>query len=184
MADKVFLPQVATNSTQIVSQLKSGQLLALAPERLGGLIICKRHHAEFAGAGSAVGGLFDLTCVRVIPLGDAVLVHPESREARQQAYATRQKWIDLTQKAIQHAVPLWRAQAILTLFEQYFDAETAARVPDDVVALLAAVLPKTVEMARQSAQVSGESSVKNRRISPAVTAGSSSCGVSPTSSSC
>lgn len=173
MSDRFLVPQTATHSTQILPQLKSGQLLAIAPQRRGGLIICKNHHAELAGPGAAVGGLFDLTCVRVIPIGDFGFVFPDSYEARQEAYRCRQEWIDRTQQAMQDAVPLRRAEAILALIEQYFDAQTAEALPDDVLAMLVGVFPHTVRMARQSIQEPEESNTKKRRINPTVTAGTS-----------
>lgn len=174
MSDRVFLPQIDINSTQILPQLKSGQMLMLDPQRQSGLIICKTHHAELAGPGAAVGGLCDLACVRAIALGDLALIRPESYEVRQQAYSRRQHWMDLTQKAMQPSVALRRAEAILTLLGLYFEAEAISQLPDEVLALLVGVLPRTINLARQPAQRSEESSFKNRRIKPIVTAGISS----------
>jgi len=37
-------------------------MMAIAPESKGGLILCKRYHAELVGPGAAVGGLLDIDC--------------------------------------------------------------------------------------------------------------------------
>lgn len=115
MSNKSLLPQITVNSTQVLTQLSSGQLLTIDPRRRGGLIVCKRHHAEFAGPGSAVGGVCDIDSSKVIPVGDLGLTHPESYQERQKAYAMRQKWFRFTQKAMESSVPLQRAQTILFL---------------------------------------------------------------------
>ncbi|MDQ2097576.1 MAG: hypothetical protein QQW96_08015 [Tychonema bourrellyi B0820] len=44
---------------------------------------------------------------------------------------------------------LERAQMLLTQFEQYFDAETVAQIPDRALALLIGVFPQTIRSARQ-----------------------------------
>lgn len=150
MSQPSFLPQTAINSTQILPQLKSGQLLMLDPLRRSGLIVCKSHYAELAGPGAAVGGFFDLNCARTILLGDVVLVRPESYEARQDAYTIRQQWISLTQQATSPSVPLRRGEEILSLLELHFGAGTVSQLADETVALLAGVLPHTIQMARQS----------------------------------
>ncbi|HIK27055.1 MAG: hypothetical protein N3E45_07380 [Oscillatoriaceae bacterium SKW80] len=173
MSALFLVPQTATHSTQILPLLKSGHLLAIDPQCRGGLIICKNHHAELAGPGAAVGGAFDLTCLKVVPLGDCRFICPNSYEARQQAYRCRQEWLERTQQAMQDAVPLRRAKAILALIAQYFDSQTAESLPDDILAMLVGVFPKTVRMARQLVNKSEESNVKKRRINPTVIAGTS-----------
>ncbi|MCL1471022.1 hypothetical protein [Argonema antarcticum] len=149
MSNKSLLPQITVNSTQVLTQLSSGQLLTIDPRRRGGLIVCKRHHAEFAGPGSAVGGVCDIDSSKVIPVGDLGLTHPESYQERQKAYAMRQKWFRFTQKAMESSVPLQRAQAILFLLDKYFGFETVNHLPDEVLGQLVGVLPKTMKMGRQ-----------------------------------
>jgi len=117
--------------------------------RRGGIILCKRHHAEFAGPGSAVGGACDIDCCRMIPIGDVAMIHPESYQDRQKAYLMRQRWFRFTQKAMESSVPLKRAYAILVMLEKYFGAESTSSVPDEIICQLVGVLPKTVTMARQ-----------------------------------
>ena len=46
-------------------------------------------------------------------------------------------------------LPQQRVQKILEQFEQYFDTETVARIPDEAFALLVGVLPLTVRLVRR-----------------------------------
>ncbi|HEY9849550.1 MAG TPA: hypothetical protein V6D28_08850 [Leptolyngbyaceae cyanobacterium] len=156
MPEQNLLPQVTFSPTQILTQLSSGQLLMIESNRRGGLIICKRHHAEFAGPGSAVGGVCDIDCGKVIPIGDLALTHPESHQERQKAYAMRQKWFRFTQKAMETSVPLKRAEAILYLFDKYFGVQSISLVSDETIGQLVGVFPKTVQMARQYRQNQSE----------------------------
>lgn len=150
MESKSFLPQVVINSTEVLTQFNSGQLLVIDGDRQGGIIICKRHHAEIAGPGAAIGGIFDIECCRVIPIGDLNLVYPEAYEERQQAYAVRQQWIRLTQEVTSNPVPLERGVEILTLLEKNFDQKSISYIPDESLAMLVGVLPKTIKMARKA----------------------------------
>ena len=165
MSNKFLLPQVALSSTQILTQLSSGQLLAIDSRRRGGLIICKRHHAEFAGPGSAVGGVCDIDCGRVIAIGDVALIYPESFQDRQKAFAIRQKWFGFTMKVMETSIPLKRAYAILYLLEKYFGQESVSPLSDEVIGQLVGVLPKTVKMARQARKTQSQSQ-KNPKLAP------------------
>lgn len=89
-----------------MTQLNSGQIVKIDSRCRGGIILCKRHHAEFAGYGAAVGGSCDIDCNRVIPVGEVSLIHPESFPERQKAFIIRQRWFRFTQKAIESSVPL------------------------------------------------------------------------------
>jgi hypothetical protein len=133
----------------ILQLLRNGQVWMVNSRRRNGLILCKSFHAEFAGPGSAVGGLFDEDCQRVIPVGDLSLVCPEDHEERQKAYLIRRQWIRLTHQLTNKDVPIQRAQSILNQFETYFDADTVSRIPDDIFASLVGVLPHTVQLARR-----------------------------------
>jgi hypothetical protein len=135
--------------SEILSRIKSGQLLMVNSRRRNGLILYKQYHAEFAGPGAAVGSFFDQDCQRVVPVGDLSLIPPDAYEDRQKAYLIRRQWIRLTQQFTDKSVPLQRAQMILNQFENYFDQDTIARIPDEAFALLVGVLPYTVRMARR-----------------------------------
>jgi hypothetical protein len=123
-------------------------LLVVNSRRRNGIILFKRYHAEFAGPGAAVGGEFDQDCQLALPLGNLSLLRPESTEERQRAYALRRQWVRLIIQITNNPVPLQRAQLIINQFEHYFDAKTMAQLPDEALALLVGVLPKTIRMAR------------------------------------
>lgn len=136
---------------KILQQLHDQQLLIVNPRRRNGLILFKRYHAEFAGPGSGVGGLFDLDCQRVLPVGNISLLSPESSEERQRAYLIRRQWVRLTMQITDNPAPTQRAQNILQQFEGFFDTETIASLPHEAFALLVGVLPYTVIKVRQTA---------------------------------
>lgn len=137
-----------SNPDEILKHLHSGRLLMVNSRRKNGLILYKQFHAEFAGPGAAVGGFFDEDCQQVLPVGKLSLLIPDSHEERQKAYLIRRQWIRLTQQFTDNSVPLQRAQMILNQFENYFDAQTIANLPDASFAMLVGVLPPTVRAAR------------------------------------
>ncbi|MBW4661604.1 MAG: hypothetical protein KME15_23285 [Drouetiella hepatica Uher 2000/2452] len=136
-------------AAQILKYLQTGRLWVVNSRRRNGLILYKPFYAEFAGPGAAVGGVFDLDCQAVIPVGNLSIIQPNSHEERHDAYLIRRQWIRLTQQFTDQSVPLQRAQMILNQFENYFDQETIARIPDEAFALLVGVLPYSVRMARR-----------------------------------
>ncbi|MBD2098615.1 hypothetical protein H6F90_26485 [Trichocoleus sp. FACHB-591] len=137
------------SSPEFITQLNSGRLLMVNSRRRNGLVIYKQFHAEFAGPGAAVGGFFDVNCTKAIAVGDLSLIDPNAHEERQKAYLIRRQWIRLTQQFTDNAVPLQRAQMILNQFDNYFDPDTVAQLPDEAFALLVGVLPQTIRMVRQ-----------------------------------
>jgi hypothetical protein len=108
----------------------------------------KRYHAEFAGPGAAVGGVFDRDSQQALPLGNLLLSCPESANGRQQAYKIRLGWIRLIQQIADNPLPLQRAQLLFNQFEGFFDATTIAQLPDEALALLVGVFPQTIRTAR------------------------------------
>jgi hypothetical protein len=150
MTDQALVRRSITQTTEILNQLQSGQLLRVNARPGNAIIICHRHHAELAGPGAAVGGPFDVDCRRVIPVGKISLVYAESRSTRQKAYALRQQWLLFTQQAMESWVPLQRANHLLILLQKYFDPQIIDQLPDEVLAQLVGVLPKTITMMRQS----------------------------------
>ncbi|MCU0546407.1 MAG: hypothetical protein MUE44_30295 [Oscillatoriaceae cyanobacterium Prado104] len=137
-----------THPPDILAAINRGQLLMVDSRRRNGLILIKRFHAEFAGPGAAAGGTFDVDCQEVIPVGDFHFVCPVSPEERQKAYAIRRHWVRLMEQLTAKPVALERAQMLLNQFEQYFDAETVAQIPDRAWALLVGVFPQTIRAAR------------------------------------
>ncbi|GAB4546475.1 MAG: hypothetical protein Tsb0014_40990 [Pleurocapsa sp.] len=134
----------------ILDQLKARELLVVNPRRKNGLIVCKKYHAEFAGPGAIVGGQFDFNTIDIIPVGDMSLIRPKTIEDRKQAYKMRRQWVRLTKQIIDNPSSTERAQVILNQFEHWFDAETVAKLPDEVFALLVGVLPQTIRKVRNA----------------------------------
>ncbi|WP_239651493.1 hypothetical protein [Neosynechococcus sphagnicola] len=137
---------------QILEHLQNGHLLTVSSRRRNGLILGKPYYAEFAGPGAVVGGIFDLDCQWIIPVGDLSLVSPESYDERQKAYLIRRQWIRLTQQFTGDPAPLQRAHMILNQLENYFDADTITQLPDAAVALLVGVFPDTITALRRGAE--------------------------------
>ena len=148
MTDRALVRRPIIQTTEILNQLQSGQLFRVHCTPGNAIVICHRHHAELAGPGAAVGGSFDVDCRRVIPVGKVSIVYPASRIERRKAYAIRQQWIVFTQKAMQGWVPLKRAHIILILLEKYFDPQVIDQLPDEAIAQLVGVFPKTIGMVR------------------------------------
>ena len=140
----------STLKLNILAQLHAQQLLIVSQSR-NGLILYKPYHAEFVGPGAAIGGLLDLDCQEVLPVGDLCLLSPQSLEERQRAYALRMQWIRLIREITSRQAPLQRAQKILEQFEGFnFKAETINQLPDEAFALLVGVLPHTIREVRNS----------------------------------
>lgn len=140
-----------SQASAVLKQLLDKQLLVVNSRRRNGIILYKRFHAEFAGPGSAVGGMFDWDCQKVLLVGNFSLVYPESTDERQRAYALRRQWIRLTKQITDNPVPIQRAQMILNQFEHYFDPDTITKLPDEAFALLVGVLPHTIRKVRNTA---------------------------------
>ncbi len=150
MSEQALILRPILQPTEIVAQLQSGQLLRVSGHRGNAIIICHRHHAELAGPGAAVGGVLDLDCGRVIPVGTIALVYPQSRRERQQAYLLRQRWTLFTQEAMKSWVPLQRAENLLIMLNKYFKPSVIDQLSDEVLAQLVGVLPTTIGMVRQA----------------------------------
>lgn len=140
----------AVGDQAILDRLHQGELLMVNSRRRNGLILYKGYYAEFAGPGAAIGSFFDVSCDRVISVGDLSLVVPDDQEERQKAYLIRRQWIRLTHQLTDNPVPFQRAQMILNQFENYFGMEIVAGIPDEAFALMVGVLPQTVNLVRHS----------------------------------
>jgi hypothetical protein len=136
--------------SDILTQLHNGQLLIINSRKRNGLILFKSFHAEFAGPGAAIGGMFDRDCRDILPVGDLSLLKMANDEERQKAYRIRRQWIRLTQQITDNPLPTERVKTILQQFNNYFEAETVALLPNDAFALLVGVLPQTVGRVRRS----------------------------------
>ncbi|MDB9315884.1 hypothetical protein PN462_22420 [Spirulina sp. CS-785/01] len=135
--------------TQVVQQLKSGQIFYVKASPNNGVLLVHPHYTEVVGPDAAVGGVLDLDCARIIPLGDVALTYPESLQRKRNTFLNRRKWIVATKKAVNDPVPLRRAKIILVMMSRYFGYNTVCSLEDEVLASIVGVLPKTMALARQ-----------------------------------
>jgi len=119
-------------------------LLAISEHKRSGLILCKPYRAEFAGPGAAVGTLVDQGCTAIIAIGSPEIIEIQTHEERQQAYGRRIQWIRWLQKITDHTDPMQRAEKLFSGFEAFFGRQILTSLPDEVLALLAGVLPQTI----------------------------------------
>ncbi|MBD2033786.1 hypothetical protein H6F76_01740 [Leptolyngbya sp. FACHB-321] len=124
------------------------QLLAVSEHKRSGLIICKAHHAEFAGPGAAVGTLVEQACVSVIAIGAPEIVSVVTHQQRQTAYSRRIQWMRWLQKITDQPDAIERAEKLFASFEEFFGAQALNGLPDEVLALLIGVLPMTIAAVR------------------------------------
>jgi hypothetical protein len=132
----------------LINQLRTGELWVVNSRRRNGIIVYREFHAEFAGPGAAVGGLLDIDCKKIIPLGNLSLLRPATPEDLQKALKIRLQWIRLTQNFTDQPRPADRAQMILEQFKTYFDQSTVDQIPDEAFASLVGVLPQTIQRIR------------------------------------
>ena len=137
-------------SEDILAQIKDQKLFIVNPRRKNGLIVYKKYHAEFIGPGAIVGGQFDLNARDVIFVGNLSLIEPKNSEERRRAYKMRRQWVKLTKQITDNPIPIERAQVILNQFENWFDTETVANLPDEAFAFLVGVLHQTIRKVRNS----------------------------------
>lgn len=124
------------------------QLLAVSEHKRSGLIICKAHHAEFAGPGAAVGTLVEQACVSVIAIGAPEIVSVVTHQQRQTAYSRRIQWMRWLQKITDHSDAIERAEKLFASFEEFFGVQALMGLSDEVLASLIGVLPNTIATVR------------------------------------
>lgn len=137
--------------------LGSSQLMAISEQRKSGLILCKQYHAEFAGPGAAVGSPAEQGYKAVIAIGSPNLVPVNTHEERQKAYSRRIQWGRWLNRIVDHTDPVQRAEKLFSSFEEFFDYQVAANLPDRVLAMMVGVLPQTIQMVRLQHRNSGKS---------------------------
>ncbi|MCL6433381.1 MAG: hypothetical protein K6T90_04055 [Leptolyngbyaceae cyanobacterium HOT.MB2.61] len=151
-----------------VTLLESYPLFAISQHKRSGLILCQPHYAEFAGPGAAVSTLVDQNCVAIIAIGSPEIVELASHDERQRAYSRRIQWIRWIQKITDHSDPIQRVEKLLSGFEAFFGNQVLASLSDDVLGLLAGVLPQTIAIARSQHRPLG--STNSPEPGPIVTA--------------
>ena len=146
-----FLNQKAQSAPGCLplSFFKSGQFLSLTPDCQGGIILQKPFYADFVGPGAAVGSSFDVDCTSVYVIGPVKFCASTIYSERQQAFQRRMAYSQQLQEILQVEAPFERAGLILRQLCQWVGAEAAQKIPDELVAQLAGLLPKTIVFSRQ-----------------------------------
>lgn len=139
----------SSENKQPIEMLKEGQLLFLSKNSPAGLILQKPYYAEYIGPGAAIGGMFDLQCVTIHPLGQAELSFPDTLDERQDAFQRRMEDIEQMQQICEKDLPIERAVAVLEMLSQQFHQDEIQMIPNDILAKLVGVLPSTMAAAWQ-----------------------------------
>lgn len=142
-SEKALIPR-SRYSQQVLNQLHKGERLQVIAMKGSVLIICHEYHAEVIGSGAAIGGLVDLRCRRLIPIGEVFFQPLPAGEERQRARHIRQKWTRCTQKVLIHVEPTKRATVMLRIIEKFCGVTATQAIPQDVLAQLVGVLPETM----------------------------------------
>lgn len=129
--------------------LKSGQLLSVAPDCQGWLLIQKPYFAEFVGPGAAVGGSFDVKCTSVYVIGAVQFQAPETHLERRQAYQQRIIYIEKLQEISSEPSPLSCARTMVNQLNQWCGIDQVKSIPNEWIAQLIGALPQTIAVARQ-----------------------------------
>jgi hypothetical protein len=132
-----------------LSLLRSGQLLAIASHCTGGMIIQKHHYADLVGPGAAIGGMFDVSCTAVYLLGSVQVCPPGSLDERIDAFQVRTMYISKVQNIVLEPSPLKRAVLLLYRLCHWITPREAQKIPHDLIARIAGVLPRTIAQAWQ-----------------------------------
>ncbi|XGW00437.1 MAG: hypothetical protein ACAF41_16065 [Leptolyngbya sp. BL-A-14] len=133
--------------------LSSQQLLAVGEHKRSGLIICKAHHAEFAGPGAIVSTPVEQACIGIIAIGEPELIPVITAQQRQAAYSRRIQWIRWLQKITENADAVQRTEKLFANFEEFFGAQALSALSDEVLALLIGVMPFTIATVRSHHQI-------------------------------
>ncbi len=145
------LSQVAQTTAQtaaMVGPTPPHRLLAVSENRKSGLILCQKFHAEFAGPGAAVFTSVEQPYTAVIAVGAPEVAQIMTYSDRQKAYSRRIQWIRWLEKIADSPNATQRAEKLLYSFEAFFDTAILTSLPDQVLALLAGVLPQTITSVR------------------------------------
>jgi hypothetical protein len=136
-------------SNQPIDLLKNGQLLSVANSPGAGVILQKNYFAEFVGPGAAIGGMFDVGCLKIYTLGSAELNTPSTLSERQKAFHCRIENIEMMQKLCQLETPLQRSIEFLEMLCNHSSLHEVRKIPNEVLAKTVGVFPNTIAMAWQ-----------------------------------
>ncbi|XGV99112.1 MAG: hypothetical protein ACAF41_09260 [Leptolyngbya sp. BL-A-14] len=127
-----------------VSMLQQGQLLFVAPEYQGGLILQKPFYTDFVGPGAAIGASFDSSCTAIHPLGIVNFRVPTTLRERQQAYQKRIHYSDRLAEIASTYQASRRAALIVAQLCEWVGVEEAQKIPLELVAQMAGVSTKLI----------------------------------------
>ncbi|MBF2028166.1 MAG: hypothetical protein IGS48_15605 [Oscillatoriales cyanobacterium C42_A2020_001] len=143
-------PKLNAQNTAILHRLQRGQLLAIAPDSPGGLLIVKSFYVDFAGPGAAVGGEFDRHCTAVYIVGTVRLQTIAHQSDREDAIQTRLAYVEQLSHIVDNPNAQQRGRAIVHQLAEWLPGNLSLTIPAELTAGLAGVLPTTVQMAWQS----------------------------------
>ncbi|EKQ69477.1 hypothetical protein OsccyDRAFT_2105 [Leptolyngbyaceae cyanobacterium JSC-12] len=143
-------PKLNAQTRTILHQLQSGQLLTIAPDSPGSLLIVKSFYVDFAGPGAAVGGEFDRRCTAVYVVGTVRLQTIANQSDREDAIQTRLTYAEQLAHIVDYPNPQQRGRAIVQQLAEWLPGNLSLTIPAELTAGLAGVLPTTVQMAWQS----------------------------------
>jgi hypothetical protein len=133
----------------ICGQSPVDHLLAVSEQKKSGLILCKEHHAEFAGPGAAVATSVEQPYKAVIAIGCPELLPINSQNDRRKAYGLRIQWGRWLYRITDHPDPATRVERLFAGFEGFFGRHVVLSIPTEVLASLVGVFPSTVVAVRQ-----------------------------------
>lgn len=142
-------------------------LLAVGESKRSGLILCCSHHAEFAGPGAVINSPREKPYTAVVAIGAPEIVELTGYGERQKAYSRRIQWVRWLHCIVAQPEPHQRIEKLLSGFEEFFGSETLRQIPDEVLALLAGVLPQSIATVRSQTSDLGTVSA-NAENSPVV----------------
>lgn len=124
------------------------RLFAVGERKRSGLILCNPHSAEFAGPGAAICNPFQIGYTQIIAIGAPEIVEVSHYDDRQKAYGRRIQWVRWLHKIALEPIATQRAENLLAGFEEFFGSEILTELAPEVLALLAGVLPHTIQLLR------------------------------------
>lgn len=133
------------------------RLLVVGEQKRSGVILCKEHYAEFAGPGAAINCTMEQSYTLILAIGAPDIIPVETHEERQKAYSRRIQWVRWLHKIVSYSDPLQRTEKLLSGFEEFFGSGILARIPIEVLGLLAGVFPQTIAMVQSQSQSSATS---------------------------
>lgn len=126
-----------------------GQLLAIDERRKSGLILCKEHHAEFVGPGSAIAVQNEQNYRAIIAIGSPELIAVNSSSDRAKAYGLRIQWSRWLHRIADHPDATVRVERLFAGLVGFFSRQVVMSLPVEVLASLVGVFPQRVAQVRQ-----------------------------------